>query len=396
MNREIDKNRITALIDLDAIRANIINEKEKIGSGVKMCAVVKTDAYGHGAVPVANALQTLCEYFAVATVSEGLELRENNIKSNILILGYIFPDEINAALNNNLELTVFDYETALEISTAALKLNKKAVIQLKIDTGMGRIGFQPTDESLFEIEKISKLKGIYIKGVFTHFSKADEKDKTFFNIQKDKFLSFISKAEKTGIEFELKHMCNSAAINDFDGDMLDMVRSGIITYGLLPSPEIIKNKIRLSPALSLSSSISFIKKVGKDFPVSYGADFITKKETTIATVPVGYGDGYPRALSNKGYVLINGKKANIIGRICMDQFMIDLSDIKGIKRGDKVVLIGRDNDEEITAELLGKLSGRFNYELCCNINKRVPRYYKLDGQIYPSKYFYNKKENNEL
>lgn len=396
MNREIDKNRITALIDLDAIISNIINEKKKIGTDIKMCAVIKTDAYGHGAVPVANSLKHLCEYFAVATVSEGLELRENNITNNILILGYIFPDEIETALKNNLELTVFDFETALEISNHALKLNKKAVIQLKIDTGMGRIGFQPTDNSLSDIERISKLEGIYIKGIFTHFSKADEKDKTFFNIQKDKFLNFILKAENLGINFELKHMCNSAAINDFDGDMLDMVRSGIITYGLLPSTELIKNKIKLSPALNLSSSISFIKRVDKDFPVSYGATFTTKKETLIATVPVGYGDGYPRSLSNKGYVLINGQKANIIGRICMDQFMVDVSDIKNIKRGDKVTLIGKDKNEEITAELLGELSGRFNYELCCNINKRVPRYYKLNGQIVPSEYFYYKKDCNEL
>lgn len=390
MNREIDKSRITALIDLDSIKTNIINEKKKVGTTVKICAVVKADAYGHGAVPVATALKEICEYFAVATVSEGLELRENNIKNNILILGYIFPDEIETALNNDLELTVFDFETAAEISKIALKINKKAIIQLKVDTGMGRIGFQPTDKSLSEIKNISKLEGIYIKGIFTHFSKADEKDKTFFNIQKNKFLNFILKSEKAGINFELKHMCNSAAINDFDGDMLDMVRSGIITYGLLPSKEIEENKIPLSPALSLSSSISFVKRVGKDFPVSYGATFITKKESIIATVPVGYGDGYPRSLSNKGYVLINGQKANIVGRICMDQFMVDVSDIKDVKRGNKVVLIGKDNDEEITAELLGELSGRFNYELCCNINKRVPRRYKLNGQIIPSEYFYKK------
>ncbi|MEG0547112.1 MAG: alanine racemase [Oscillospiraceae bacterium] len=374
--------RIYAEINLDRICENIKNVMQKIGNSTKVMAVVKSDAYGHGAVMVSKALAEIgVSYFAVATSAEAIELRENGIDKPILILGYVFSQDFKEMISQNISLTVFEYESAMLISKKAKELGKIATIHIKIDTGMGRIGFLPTDESIEEIEKISQLENLKIEGIFTHFANADEKDKTSCNGQIKQFLDFIKKLESENIKFELKHMCNSAAVIDFDDGFLDIVRSGIMTYGLYPSDEVDRSKLLLKPAMQIKSHIAFVKSVPKDFSVSYGSTFITDKKMKIATIPVGYGDGYSRGLSNKGKVIIKGEFANIIGRVCMDQFMVDVTNIKDVKQGDEAIIMGSDGKKTITAEEISSQYDSFNYEFCCDINKRVPRIYIKNGTI---------------
>lgn len=373
--------RVYAQIDLDAICRNIQNVKQKVGANTKVMAVVKTDAYGHGAVPVARALANIgTDAFAVATAEEALELRAAGISEPILILGYVFKDDFSRLLKQDITLTVFQYETAKALSDCAKSLGICAKIHIKLDTGMGRIGFLPNEESLAEIEKIAALPALSIDGIFTHFACADETDKTSCNRQKQRFLDFVSALEARGIHIPCKHMCNSAGIIEFSDGFLDMVRSGIMTYGLYPSEEVQKASFSLSPALQLKSHVSFVKTVDKGFTVSYGSTYTTKQKTVIATIPVGYGDGYPRALSNVGRVLIHGRYAPIIGRVCMDQFMADVTEIPNVQAGDCVTLIGTDGQHQITVEEVAALAHSFNYELCCGLNKRVPRVYLQDGK----------------
>lgn len=375
--------RIYAEINLDAICQNIKNAMQKVGKDTKIMAIIKTDAYGHGAVPVAKALNEIgCYAFGVATAKEAVVLRKNEIKNPILILGYVFPDDYNDLINYDIMHAVFQYETAKELSDKAKELNKTAKIHIKLDTGMGRIGMQPVKESLEEIIKISKLPNLEINGIFTHFACADQEDKTSCNNQKQKYIDFIKALDKAGIDIPIKHMCNSAGIIEFDSDFMNMVRSGIITYGLYPSNEVDKSRLELHPALQLKSHIAFLKEVDKDFTVSYGSTFTSKGKMRIATIPVGYGDGYPRSLSNKGRVLINGKFANIIGRVCMDQLMVDVTDIPQAEQGGEVTLVGRDGDNFISVEDVADNAYSFNYEFCCGINRRVPRVYIKNGEYY--------------
>lgn len=373
--------RVYAQIDLDAICRNIQNVKQKVGADTKVMAVVKTDAYGHGAVPVARALTSIgTDAFAVATAEEALELRAAGILEPILILGYVFREDFSRLLKQDITLTVFQYETAKAVSECAQALGLCAKIHIKLDTGMGRIGFLPNAESLAEIEKIAALPALSIDGIFTHFACADETDKTSCNRQKQRFLDFVSALEARGVHIPCKHMCNSAGIIEFSDGFLDMVRSGIMTYGLYPSEEVQKENFKLAPALQLKSHVSFVKTVEKGFTVSYGSTYTTKQKTVIATVPVGYGDGYPRALSNVGRVLIHGQYAPIIGRVCMDQFMVDVTEIPNVQAGDCVTLIGTDGQHRITVEEVAALAHSFNYELFCGLNKRVPRVYLQDGK----------------
>ena len=338
--------RVYAKIDLDAICRNIKNAMDKVGKETKVMAIIKTDAYGHGAVPVAKALSEIgCYAFGVATAKEAVVLRKNGIKNPILILGYVFPQDYDDLINYEIMHAVFEYHTAKALSDEAVKLGKTAKIHIKLDTGMGRIGMQPTDESIEEIKKIYSLPNIEITGIFTHFACADEEDKTSCNNQKKKYLDFVGKLDKAGVEIPIKHMCNSAGIIEFDDNFLDMVRSGIMTYGLYPSEEVDKSKLELHPALELKSHIAYIK-----------------------------------SLSNKGKVLIHGKFADIIGRVCMDQFMVDVTDIPEAKQGDEVTLVGKDQDNVITVEDVADNAHSFNYEFCCGINRRVPRVYYKDGK----------------
>jgi alanine racemase len=373
--------RAWAEINLEAVKYNIESIKKRIKHNTKIIAVIKTDGYGHGALPIARLLEEENRVwgYAVATAEEALELRENNIKKPILILGYAFPYSYGDFILNDVRPVVFTYEMASELSKKALELGKICKIHIKLDTGMTRIGIRPSDEGLELIRQIASLPGLEIEGVFTHFATADETDKTKTYNQLEKYKSFVDRIEsELGIKIPLKHCSNSAGIADIPEANMDAVRAGIILYGLWPSSEVREaHNIDLRPVLSLKSRVVYVKSVPEDTQISYGGTFTTKRETRVATICFGYGDGYPRGLSNKGYVLIKGKKAPIIGRVCMDQFMVDVTDIgEPIIVGDTVTLIGKDGDESITMEELGDLSGRFNYELACDIGKRVPRIYE--------------------
>lgn len=369
--------RVFANIDLDAISRNIIAAKETLSKGTKIMAIIKADGYGHGAIPIARELGCLVDAYGVAIVEEGVELRNAGIDKPILILGYTAMEQINEVIAYDITQTVFQYEVAKVMDEEAKRQGKIAKIHIKIDTGMGRIGFLPCKESIEEIIRISKLKNIDIEGIYTHFACADMKDKTSANDQLTNFITFTNELEDAGVKVRIKHASNSAGIVDMNYANLDMVRCGITTYGIYPSEEVIKDNLKIQPALELKTHISFVKELDTGHGIGYGSTFITDKTMMIATVPVGYGDGYPRALSNKGRVLVHGKSAPIIGRVCMDQFMIDVSHIPGVMQGDEVTLIGKDGKEEVTVEEIGNLSYSFNYEVLCNVGKRIPRiYYK--------------------
>lgn len=372
--------RVYAEINLDAMCSNVSQALERM-KPAKLMAIIKTDAYGHGAVRSAKALDEIGVYaFGVATPGEALELRRAEIKNPILILGYVFEEYFDRMIENDIDLALFDLNTAKLLNSHAEKLGKKARVHIKADTGMGRIGFQPCDESAEIIKEIAALNNIEIDGMFTHFACADSKDKASVNRQIERFINFVAKVKSEGVSLPIVHCYNSASIVDFDKPLFDMVRCGIITYGLEPSDEVSKTNIKLQKVMSIKSHVAYVKKVGAGFTVSYGSTYVTDKETEIATIPVGYGDGYPRTLSNKGMVLIGGHFAKIIGRVCMDQFMVDVTGL-GVSRGDEVILMGSDGENSITAEEIGDLSGRFNYELVCDINKRVPRVYIKNGEI---------------
>lgn len=375
--------RVYARIDLDAIAYNMEQMKQRIDGHTQIMAVIKTDAYGHGAVQVAQMLEKY-EYiwgFAVATLDEAVVLRVEGIKKPILVLGCIFPDQYMEMLDNDIRMNVYTEEMAKEISNMARREGKTAYLHIKLDTGMGRLGFSITEESVEAITRISKLPNVRMEGVFTHFAKADEKDKTFTKKQMKEFEYMTKMLKEKGVSFSYEHCANSAAIIDVPEARFDIVRAGISTFGLYPSEEVDKEAVHLKPALALKSHVAFVKEIEEGTPVSYGGTFIAEHKMKIATIPVGYGDGYPRALSGVGYVLIRGKKAPILGRICMDQFMVDVTDIDGVSFGDKVTLIGRDGNEYISVEMLGELSGRFNYEFICDLGKRIPRVYVKNGMI---------------
>ena len=372
----MNNKRIYAQINIGAIRQNLLNVRAKIGEGTKLCAVIKADGYGHGAVEDFKNILDIADFFAVATIEEAMELRGICPDCHILILGYVFPEAYKDAIENDIAITVFTLSDAKKISDVAEKIGKKGKVHIALDTGMGRIGFDTSEKSLNEVFEICSLAGIMTEGIFTHFATADEIDKTFTLKQKAEFDSFCQKLFERGVKISIRHIANSAAIMDFDDFDYEMVRSGIVTYGLYPSSEVLKNQLSLTPAMSLKSHISYIKTVPKGTPISYGATYKTKCEAKIATIPVGYADGYPRHLSNCGRVLINGMSAPIAGRICMDQFMVDISGISA-NVGDEVILIGKSGEDEITADEIAEKAGTINYEIVCGISKRVPRVYEV-------------------
>lgn len=374
--------RVYANIDLDAISNNIKAAKETLSMGTKIMAIIKADGYGHGAVPIARELSGLVDAYGVAIVEEGIELRNAGINKPILILGYTAVEQISEVIAYDITQTVFQYEVAKLMDEEAKRQGKIAKVHIKLDTGMGRIGYQPCKESIEEIVRISKLENIDIEGIYTHFACADMKDKTSANEQLSKFITFTKELNQAGVNTPIMHASNSAGIMDMNYANLDMVRCGITTYGLYPSEEVNKSNLVIKPAMELKTHISFVKELGPGHGIGYGSTFITDKTMTIATVPVGYADGYSRALSNKGRVLVRGKSAPIIGRVCMDQFMIDVSSIPGVMQGDVVTLIGKDGEEEITVEEIGDLSYSFNYEVVCNVGKRIPRVYYKNGKPF--------------
>lgn len=389
MTRELQEKlesyqRVWAEVDLDAIWENMVHMKENIAENTKILAVIKTDGYGHGGVPIAKMLEQLDFMFgyAAATYEEAHVLREAGVKKPILILGYTFPYCYEELIREEIRPAVYRRDTVEELTTAAVKVGKKAKVHIKVDTGMGRIGITPDEEGLEFVRFLMEHPELEVEGIFTHFAKSDETDKTSANHQLELFQNFIKKIQtELGITIPVKHCSNSAAILEMPQANMDMVRAGITTYGLYPSEEVSKDIVPLRAAMSLYSHIVYCKTIHAGQSVSYGGLFTATKDTRVATIPVGYGDGYPRSLSGKGYVLIHGKKAPILGRVCMDQFMVDISEIPEAMEGDKVTLLGMDGTERITAEELGELSGRFNYEFVCDLGKRIPRVYIQHGEI---------------
>lgn len=376
-------NRVCARIDLDAIEYNMEMMHKNTREGVSMISVIKTDGYGHGAVQIARMLEPK-DYiwgYAVATLDEAVVLRKRGIKKPILVLGCIFPDQWEAAITHEIRFTVYTKEMAEGISELAGKLGKDAYVHIKLDTGMSRLGFLIQEESAESITEITRLPGLIMEGMFTHFAKADETDKTFTNKQYEGYLWMKKRLEENGVTFQYYHCCNSAGIIDVKEANLDLVRAGISTYGLYPSEEVEKENVPLKPALELVSHVAHVKWVDEGTPVSYGGTYITKRRTRIATIPVGYGDGYPRSLSNKGYVLIHGKEAPILGRVCMDQFMVDVTEIEDVAFGDVVTLVGENEGAHLPVEVLSDLSGRFNYEFVCDLGKRIPREFIRHGEV---------------
>ncbi len=371
-------------VNLDAIVSNMRHMKANLAEQTKVMGVIKTDGYGHGAVPIARQLENLDFVFgyAVATPEEAGLLRRAGIKKPILILGYTFPYCYEKLVEEQIRPAVFRYDALSALGETAARMGKTLPVHIKVDTGMNRIGIRPDETGLAFVQKALETPGITVEGIFTHFARADETDKTAAKQQLVKFQNFCKEIqEKLGVRIPIQHCSNSAGIVEMRDANMDMVRAGITLYGLWPSDEVRQDIVELTPALSWYTHISYIKEVEPGNAVSYGGTYTVEKPMRIATIPVGYGDGYPRGLSNKGYVLINGKKAPILGRVCMDQFMVDVTQIPEAKEGALVTLIGRDGEEQITMEELGDLSGRFNYELACDIGKRIPRVYLEKGKI---------------
>ncbi len=364
-------------IDLDAIAANISAVREK--AQVPVMGIIKADAYGHGAVPVAKALEKLCEFFGVSSMAEALELRHSGILNPILVLGHTPASAYPQAVKLGIRPAIFHYEDALALSKAAREAEVEAPFHFAIDTGMSRIGFQVTRENADLCAKIAQLPNLRAEGLFSHFATADCADLTRARKQAALFDTFDGWLKDRGVYIRLRHLNNSAGLMNFDRHY-DMVRSGISTYGLYPSDEVSPDLLALKPAMSFHSQVSHVKVLEPGREISYGGTYTTKEDTVVATIPVGYADGYRRSLSGRFYVLIHGKKAPILGRVCMDQMMVDVTGIPGVAVGTPVTLIGKDGAETITMEAIAAAAGSFNYEFACGISRRVPRYYYQGGE----------------
>ncbi len=368
--------RCYAEISRDALRSNILEVRKRVPEGVRVLAVIKANGYGHDALQVGDCLKDLVDFFAVATIEEAVQLREGGILQPILILGYTSPRQYMDLLRYDIRPSIYNLEEAQHLSRLAVRVGRTVRIHLAVDTGMTRIGFQVEPEEADRMAAIAGLPNIEVEGMFSHFSCADMTDKAFSGEQAERFGQMVSMLEERGISVPVKHLCNSAGIMEFDDSRYNMVRSGIITYGLYPSDEVNKENLKLIPAMSWKAHVIHVKDVPAGRGVGYGATYVTEKESTrIATVSVGYADGYPRSLSSRGKVLIRGQYAPIIGRVCMDQMMVDVTDIPGVQVEDTVTLVGTDGEHSISIEELGELSGRFNYEMVCCVSSRVPRIY---------------------
>ena len=368
--------RLYATIDLDAIQKNVKEMIRCAANDALVCCVIKADGYGHGSLHVARCLEAEERIwgFAAATTEEAMLLRTNGIRKPMMILGYVFPDDYETLILHQVRIPVFSREMAKDVSDAAVRIGKTAKIHLTVDTGMNRIGFTDSEESADEIESLLQYPNLEAEGIFTHFARADEKDKSYARAALKRFLAFVELLESRGIHIPICHSANSAATMEFPESHLNMVRAGISMYGIYPSDEMDREACHLIPAMELKSRVSFVKTVPAGEPISYGGTYVTEREMRVATVPAGYADGYPRSLSNKGCVLISGKRAPILGRICMDQMMVDVTGIP-CEIGSEVTLMGKDGDEFLGVDELSALSGRFPYEFICVIGKRVPRVY---------------------
>lgn len=379
----IEKTRpVWAEINLDNLAHNIREVRKNTNSHSLVTAVVKANGYGHGSVGIANTLlDNGADRLAVAILTEAIELRQAGIKAVLMVLGYTPSSQFDKLLEYDLIQTVYNSQDAKILSDLAVEMGKKAIIHIKLDTGMSRIGFLPTPEAVDEILAISKLPNIYIEGIYTHFAKADERDKIHVRGQFQKFADMLALLEEKGLNIEIKHVSNSAAIIDLPEYNLDMVRAGIMIYGLYPSEQVDREKIKLKPVMSLKARIAHLKTVEKDTGISYGQIFKTKKRSKIATLPLGYADGFTRLLTEKAQVYLSGKRVDVVGKICMDQCMIDVSELEDVKLGDEVIIFGYGQEGYPHADELAEKIGTINYEIVCMVSRRIPRVYLSKGKI---------------
>ena len=371
-------------IDLDTIDANIDAIRARAGTDVM--AVIKADAYGHGSIQVARLLQDKCSFFGVSSILEAMELRRAGLYNPILILGHTPVSAFPALIQAEIRPTIYNYADALELSRAAQREGKETAFHLAVDTGMSRIGFQATEEEADICAEIAKLPFIYPEGLFSHFATADCKDLTRSRAQAQLFDAFYEMLRQRGVQIPIRHLNNSAGLMNFESHY-EMVRAGIVLYGMYPSSDVDPAALPIRPALQWLSRVTHVKTLPAGREVSYGGTFVTVRPTRVATVPVGYADGYRRSLSGKFYVLIRGKKAPILGRVCMDQLMVDVTEIDDVQPGDRVVLVGRSGNEEITVETIAEAADSFNYEFICGISRRVPRIYSRRGKTVHSVHY---------
>lgn len=381
--QKLDETRpVWAEIDLDNLAHNIKEVRKNTKEDAMVTAVVKANGYGHGSVDIARTfLENGADRLAVAILTEGIEMRQAGIKEPLLILGYTPPTQYGKLFEYDLIQTIYNYEEAKILSNMAVELEKTVKIHIKIDSGMGRIGFLPNEKSIEDIVKISKLPNINIEGIYTHFAKADEKDKAYTKEQYKRFGEVLKALEENKVEIPIKHVSNSATIIDLPDFNLNMVRAGVMMYGLYPSNEVNKESIKLKPAMTLKARISNLKTVDKGVGISYGQVFKTEKESKIATLPLGYADGFTRMLSGKAEVFINGQRADVVGNICMDQCMVDVSHIEDVKLGDEVIIFGHGKEEYPHVNEIAEKIGTINYEIVCMVGRRVPRVYVSEGKI---------------
>lgn len=365
-----------AEIDLKAIAHNVRALKALTAPGTQLMAVVKAGGYGHGAVETARvALANGAGWLAVARVDEGLELRAAGFQAPVLVLGLAAEKEIPAALENRLVLTVYDWASARAVSDAGLQFQTRLPVHVKMDTGMGRLGFLWSEHGLDTIARVVGLPGLDAQGIYTHFARADELDKIHTHQQLQRFKDGLQALERRGIKFSLRHAANSAAVMEFPEAHFDLIRPGISIYGLYPSAEVDQSRLPLRPAMRLKARVSQVKEVGAGFSVSYGGTYVTPAPTVLATLPVGYADGYSRLLSSRGQVLVHGRRAPVVGRVCMDQCLVDVGGIPGVAPGEEVVLIGAQGDGIISADEIAAAIGTINYEIMTSVSVRVPRVY---------------------
>ena len=382
--------RVYATVNLDAVASNMRSMRDNLPASTLIMGSVKADGYGHGSVPVAKTIEPYVFGYAVATIDEGIILRRHGINKTILILGVTHESRYEDLLRYDIRTAMFQYEKAKKLSDLALKQGKKAVVHLALDTGMSRIGMKADREHAKEAAAIAALEGIEVEGLFTHFARADETDKSAYEEQYRRYKEFLGYLKELGVKIPIRHCSNSAGIvESLESNHMDMVRAGIAIYGMYPSEEVDHNSVKLTPAMEIKSCITYIKEIEAGTAVSYGGTFVADHTMKVATIPVGYGDGYVRSLSGKGDVLIHGKRAAILGRICMDQFMVDVTDIPDVQEDDEVTLLGSDGAECITMEELAEKSGGFHYEMICDIGKRIPRVYLKDGKVVGTKDYFD-------
>ena len=381
------RKRFWAEIDMNAAEKNFNVIKAKLKNKTKLCCVVKANAYGHGAVYLSKLYEKLgADFFAVSNIEEAMQLRNNGISTPILILGYTPTSCASILAENNISQSVFSYSYAKELSRSAISDGVKVKIHIKLDSGMGRIGFDcihKREEMIDSIVDVCNMPGLENEGIFTHFALADDgiDGAEFTRLQYERFISAVDELKARNTEFEIKHCANSATTFEYPEYHLDMVRVGVVLYGVAPSAKVCGCE-ELTPVMSLKSVISMIKEIEEGDTVSYGCTFKADKKTKIATAPVGYADGFWRSNAENGtQMLIRGQRVNIVGRVCMDQLMLDVTDVKGVREGDYITLIGGDKDEFITADELAKNNGTIGYEMICAIGERVPRFYIKDHEI---------------